>query len=492
MKLKVNFLLTGMLVLVMTVFSQEEAEKYVPETDPLVLEKLEQWQDFKFGLLMHWGTYSQWGIVESWSICPEDYGWCERKRGNYQDYFGYVKDYENLKTTFNPVNFDPGKWAKAAREAGMKYVVFTTKHHDGFSMFDTRFTDYKITDPGCPFSSNPKSNIAFEIFESFRSEGLWAGAYFSKPDWHCDYYWDPYFPPFDRNVNYDPAEYPEKWEKYVDFTHNQIMELCTGYGKLDILWLDGGWVAKQSQEDIDKTYLASIKESKSGFLKSGIVNQDIRMDELVVKARQKQPGLIVVDRAVPGKNQNYLTPENRVPEVALPYPWESCIIAGGSWSWVPDAKYMSGHDAVHLLVDIVAKGGNLLLNIAPGPDGNWDEGAYKLLDEIGAWLKINGEAIYETRSIAPFKEGKICLTKGKANEVFAIYLAGKDETNMPSELLISSLKAEKGMKITLVGTDESLKWENQEKGFVVKIPSKFQKSPPCKFAWAIKITGIGK
>ena len=343
MKLKIHFLLTGMLVLVMTAFSQEESEKYVPETDPLVLQKLEQWQDFKFGLLMHWGTYSQWGIVESWPICPEDYGWCERKRGNYQDYFGYVKDYENLKTTFNPVNFDPGKWAKAAREAGMKYVVFTTKHHDGFSMFDTRFTDYKITDPGCPFSSNPKANIAFEIFESFRNEGLWAGAYFSKPDWHCDYYWDPYFPPFDRNVNYDPAEYPEKWEKYVEFTHNQIMELCTDYGKLDILWLDGGWVAKQSQEDIDKTYQANIKESKSGFLKSGIVNQDIRMDELVEKARQAQPGLIVVDRAVPGKNQNYLTPENRVPEVALPYPWESCIIAGGSWSWVPNAKYMSGH-----------------------------------------------------------------------------------------------------------------------------------------------------
>jgi len=374
----------------------------------------------------------------------------------------------------------------------MKYVVFTTKHHDGFSMFDTRFTDYKITDPGCPFSKNPKANIAKEVFDAFRGEGLWAGAYFSKPDWHCDFYWDPYFPPFDRNVNYDPAEYPEKWEKYVDFTHNQILELCTDYGKLDILWLDGGWVAKQSQEEIDKTYQANIKESKSGFLKSSIVNQDIRMDELVVKARQAQPGLIVVDRAVPGKNQNYLTPENRVPEVALPYPWESCIIAGGSWSWVPDAKYMSGHDAVHLLVDIVAKGGNLLLNIAPGPDGNWDEGAYLLLEEIGNWLKINGEAIYETRSIAPFKEGKICLTEGKNNEVFAIYLADKDEVNMPAEIQIKSLNPEKGATITLLGSNEKLKWEKQESGFSVKIPSKYQKTPPCKFAWVLKISGISK
>ncbi len=492
MRLKINILMAGMLLFAMNAISQESTEKYVPETDPLVLAKLEKWQDFKFGLLMHWGAYSQWGIVESWSICPEDYGWCERKKGNYQDYFGYVKDYENLKTTFNPVNFNPEKWAKAAKDAGMKYVVFTTKHHDGFCMFDTRFTNYKITDPACPFSKNPKANIAKEIFDAFRNQGLWAGAYFSKPDWHNDFYWDSYFPPFDRNVNYDPAQYPDKWEKYVQFTHNQILELCSDYGKLDILWLDGGWVAKQSSENLAKEYSAMIKETKSGFLKGSIVNQDIRMDDLVAKARQAQPGLIVVDRAVPGKNQNYLTPENHVPQVALPYPWESCIIAGGGWSWVPDAKYMSGHDAVHLLVDIVAKGGNLLLNIAPGPDGNWDEGAYNLLAEMGGWLKINHEAIYETRSIAPFKEGKICLTKGKNNEIFAIYLADTGEINMPSEILISSFQPEKGAKISLVGANENLKWEKREKDFVVKIPSKYQKTPPCKFAWAIKISAISK
>ena len=352
-------------------FSQHEPQKYVPETDPLVIEKLEEWQDLKFGLLMHWGAYSQWGIVESWSICPEDYGWCERKKGNSPDnYFEYVKEYENLKTTFNPVDFDPEKWAKAAKNAGMKYVVFTTKHHDGFCMFDSKYTDYKITDQGCPFHQIQRSNVTKEIFNAFRAEGLWAGAYFSKPDWHCDDYWDPYFPPIDRNVNYDPVEYPEKWENYVEFTHNQIMELMTDYGKMDILWLDGGWVAKQSEEDIKDWYHRKIENSETGFLKSTIVNQDIRMDELVEKAREKQPGLIVVDRAVPGKNQNYLTPENRVPEKPFPYPWESCIIAGGGWSWVPEAKYMSGRQPVHMLVDIVAKGGNLLLNVAPGPQGN--------------------------------------------------------------------------------------------------------------------------
>lgn len=127
--------------------TQDQPQK---ETDPLVLKKLEWFQDVKFGLLMHWGPYSQWGVVESWSICSEDEPWCQR---NINDYVEYCRKYEQLKETFNPVKFDPGKWAAAARYAGMKYVVFTTKHHDGFCMFDTKETDYRITDPGCPFHS---------------------------------------------------------------------------------------------------------------------------------------------------------------------------------------------------------------------------------------------------------------------------------------------------------------------------------------------------
>ena len=466
---------------------QHDEDKYVPETDPAVLDKLEQWQDLKFGLLMHWGAYSQWGIVESWSICPEDYGWCERKKGNNPDnYFAYVEEYENLKTTFNPVHFDPGKWAEAASSAGMKYVVFTTKHHDGFCMFDTELTDYKVTDPGCPFSSHPKSNITKEIFDSFREEGLWTGAYFSKPDWHHDNYWDPYFPPMDRNVNYDPAEYPEKWEKYVQFTQNQIMELMTDYGPVDILWLDGGWVAKQSKEDIKTWYDKRINDSESGFLKGTIVNQDICMDELVQKAREKQPGLIVVDRAVPGKNQNYLTPENRVPEKALPYPWESCIIAGGGWSWVPNATYKTGRETIHMLVDIVAKGGNLLLNIAPGPDGKWHDGAYELLADVGKWLDINGEAIYGTRAIEPYKEGQVCFTQ-KGNTTYCIYLPGEEEFILPEKISITSLIPDKGSDISMLGFDGKVKWKKSKEGWEIHIPENIRSQSKEKAAWVFMV-----
>ena len=173
-------------------FAQHEKikEYYAPE-DSLVQKQLAKWQDCKFGLLMHWGTYSQWGIVESWSLCSEDEGWCARKGPYASDYATYKKEYEKLQTTFNPVNFNPGKWAAAAKKAGMKYVVFTTKHHDGFCMFDTKQTDYKITSPLCPFHNNSKADVTKEIFNSFRKENFMVGAYFSKPDWHNENYWWP-------------------------------------------------------------------------------------------------------------------------------------------------------------------------------------------------------------------------------------------------------------------------------------------------------------
>ncbi len=457
----------------LTVHSQ-----YIPETDPQVLAKLEAWQDLKFGLLMHWGTYSQWGIVESWSICAEDEGWCRRKS---DDYTAYKKEYEGLKNTFNPVDFDPASWAKAAREAGMKYVVFTTKHHDGFCMFDTKQTDYKITDPGCPFSSNPKANIAKEIFDAFRKEGLWTGAYFSKPDWHSPHYWWPNFATPDRHVNYNINAYPERWENFVQFTHNQIMELMTDYGPMDILWLDGGRVCKMTDEEISR-YINS-----PDYKFTHIQSQDIRMDELVLKARAKQPGLIVVDRAVPGKNQNYLTPENEVPEHTLPYPWESCIISGGSWSWIPNPSYKTPGQVIHLLVDIVAKGGNLLLNIAPGPDGKWDEGAYHMLDGVGDWMEINSSAIYGTKPLAPYKEGKVCLTQDKDGAVNLIYLADENESGPPVKIWFTSLEIPAGAKAVMLGTREELAWEKVGEGIIVNIPENLQKNPPCKSAWVIRI-----
>jgi alpha-L-fucosidase len=209
------------------------------------------------------------------------------------------------------------------------------------------------------------------------------------------------------------------------------------------------------------------------------------MDELVTRVREKQPGMIVVDRAVYGKNQNYLTPENRVPDHALPYPWESCIVAGQGWSWVPGAKYISSTEAVHMLVDIVIKGGNLLLNIGPGPQGQWHDEAYRLLDDMGKWMTVNGEAIYGTRALAPFKEGKVCISKKGDNTIYIYYLADDGE-KMPPQISMSSFSLPKGAKISMPGTGTSLKWRSTGNGFSVTIPEKLRNKPPSDYVWVLK------
>jgi len=457
--------------------AQEYLQKYYPETDPLVLKQLEKWQDIKFGLLMHWGPYSQWGVVESWSICSEDEGWERRNNDNYVE---YKKKYEDLKKTFNPTKFDPGKWAKAAKDAGMKYVIFTTKHHDGFSMFDTKQTDYKITDPACAFSTNAKANIAKEIFSAFRKEGFMTGAYFSKPDWHNENYWWPNFATPDRNVNYNIPTYPDRWKKFVEFTHNQIMELMTDYGRIDILWLDGGWVRIKTDEEVKEQMLSAKYATRPQ-------SQDINMPELVKKAREKQPGLIVVDRAVEGHYQNYLTPENQIPGKLLPYPWESCIIMGGGWSYAFNAKYKSMHELINILVDIVSKGGNLLLNIAPSPEGTWDDEAYARLKELGIWMKINNEAIYNTRPIAPYREGKVCFTQLKDGTVYAIYLTDENEKTISAEIKLPLSIVGNKSTVVLLGSKVKLKLEKVGSNFIVYIPQALQNNPPCENAWVFKI-----
>ncbi len=270
-----------------------QSQQYFPDPDTAIQHRLEEWQDLKFGLLMHWGTYSQWGIVESWSICPEDLSWATgaRKKGVADNYADYVKAYENLKTTFNPVKFDPAKWASAAKEAGMKYMVFTTKHHDGFCMFDSKYTDYKVTDAGCPFSRNPKANITKAIFSAFRKENFWIGAYFSKPDWHSDTYWWKQFPVSDRNANYAISKYPEQWKKYADFTHNQLNELNAstyhlfhGILKKAPALNDGNYkTVERIGESVEQSVGVELRSKQNKKINCIVLNEDLSKGQHCIK-----------------------------------------------------------------------------------------------------------------------------------------------------------------------------------------------------------------
>jgi alpha-L-fucosidase len=205
----------------------------------------------------------------------------------------------------------------------------------------------------------------------------------------------------------------------------------------------------------------------------------------VREARAKQPGLIVVDRAVPGPYQNYLTPENRVPPAMLPYPWEVPLTMARSWSYVPNDTYKSSHQLIQTLVDVVAKGGNLLLNIGPGPDGAWHDAAYDRLAALGAWMKVNSEAIYATRPIAPYVDGKLRFTRTKDGVVYVIYLPAAGETTLPAEVLVSGIKPATGATMTLLGSGKALTWDASGAGFVAHVPS--GTALPNGDAWVIRI-----
>ena len=427
---------------------------YLAPTDTSVAQKLVAWQNLKFGLLMHWGTYSQWGVVESWSICPEDEGWCARDPKHGATYIDYVRNYEALQTSFDPVMFDPTKWAKAAKEAGMKYMVFTTKHHDGFCMFDTKTTDYRTTSPNTRFHDDPRANVTEAVFDAFRAEGLWTGAYFSKPDWHSDDYWWRNFPPKDRSVNYLPTKYPQRWQAFKDFSYAQIEELMTDYGKVDILWLDGGWVRPLSSID-----------TSVGWQKAITIEQDIDMPRIAAMARTHQPGLLVVDRTVGGEYENYITPEGHVPDKNLGVPWETCMPMGTSWSWVPNEQYKSTDEIIRTLVKVVSRGGSLLLNVAPGPDGQFDSAAYVRLKEVGEWLKVNGEAIYGTRPVDLNPEVPVGCTQSPNGVIF--YLFGD---NGATEWAVDW--GSRALPIaTVLATGKKLKVQLREDGFLwISVP----------------------
>lgn len=472
--MKLKLILIAGLLLNQLAYSQTEAESYTWPVEPGVRENLEKWRDMKFGVLISWGLYSQKGILESWGLCPEDEDWIGRN--GYPDYFEYARDYRNTKALFNPLQFDPETWAENCKAGGVKYMIFVTKHHDGFCMFDSKYTDFRITHQSCPFSVHPRANVTAEIFDAFREQGLSVGAYYSKPDWGSEYFWWPYFPPKDRNPNYDITKHPERWKQYIDFTRNQLDELVTEYGKLDILWLDGCWVRP----------LNTINKKVEEFCRYPF-DMDINMKAIAENARSKQPGILVVDRWVPGRYENYLTPEQKTPEEALQVPWESCITMATDWGWTPHAKYKSSRELVQLLVNIVAKGGNLLLGIGPDGNGNFDAEVYQRLNEVGNWLRVNGEAIYGSRPVAPFKEGNIAYTAKSADTTYAICLTGPTDV-LPEEKVFIRTEYNGKLSVKSLDTHQSLKYKHVEDGIIVYLPQKLRESVKNSAAYTIRVS----
>ena len=392
-------LLLGLMIHASPASSQDNTTAdYVWPEDPAVLRKLQDWQDLKFGVILHWGLYSVPGIVESWNLCNES--WVVRPEGS--TYEGYKQWYWGLAKDFNPVLFDPGQWASVFAGAGMKYVIFTTKHHDGYCLFDSAFTDFSS-------AKGPSGkDFVVPVLDTFRSNGFMVGEYFSKPDWHHPGYWNPYYATPDRHNNYDRKMHPDWWESYVEYTRNQITEI-TGprYGPVDILWLDGGWVS----------------------------GGEVGLDGLVPDIRRRNPGIIIVDRTIGGPNENYQTPERTFPAGQIGHPWESCIPLSDDWGWTPGHRYKTAGQVIATLAQIVAKGGNFVLGIGPTPQGLIDDEAAAILSEVGAWLRRYGTAIYGTRTTSVYGNGSdVWFTVSKDGRTTYAIFAPQDGAPAPEVL----------------------------------------------------------
>ena len=336
-------------------------------------KRTEWFRHDRFGMFIHWGLYAipargEW--VRSQERIP-------------------VEEYQKYFEEFNPVRYDPKKWARLAKKAGMKYAVLTTKHHDGFCLFDSAYTDYKSTNTPC------KRDLVKEYVEAFRAEGLKVGFYYSLLDWHHpDYphYGDTNHPM--RNCE-DYKGVTHHWENYVTYFHNQVRELLTNYGKIDLMWFDFSY---------ENPNLAGTEfEHMSG--------ETWKAKELIHMMRTLQPD-IVIDNRLGGdalKEEpdlhagDFVSPEQMMPAKGIQdvlgrdVPWELCLtIHDGIWGYAGDKPWedKTAENIIHMLVECVSKGGNMLINVGPNAKGDIPKHSAEILREIGEWMYGNSDSIY--------------------------------------------------------------------------------------------------
>lgn len=442
------------------------SKDWQPPRDQQAIEKLTDFQDLKFGIMFNWGTQTLFKTIDqSWSLCPERFDWNRRPKpfSEATDWDTYRKAYEDLMKTFNPEQFDPREQVSVMKNSGAKYIVVDAKHHDGFCFFDTKTTGYRITAEACPYSTNKHANVMKEMLDQVRDNGLWTGIYFSKADWNVPYYWAPQFGrPTTRCENYDRKAFPDVWERFAQFTRDQLEELTTDYGKVDILWLDGGQVSGSSFD------LASV----------------------AAKARKRNPGMLVVDRCNGGGYEDYITPEgvHQMPPAYCPDAWEACMSLGGhGWAWTELGEEKSAPTVIRYLVKATARNGNLLLGVGPDYNGVFSKRTVEVLDSIGSWLKVNGEAIYGTRPIAPYETGNVFFTQKRDGSTYAIVLSKTDNETAPGQVVIPSALIKKNSVVSVVGTNQVVPFKIGKKGFATIYLSK-KNRPTGYAAWAFKIS----
>lgn len=392
-----NYILLLVILLSNCLFSQNSSgggEAY-PNLKTNV-EALKKFQDHKFGMFIHWGPVTLRGTEIGWS------------RGVQVP----IKDYDNLYKEFNPVLFNASDWVSAAINAGMKYIVITTRHHDGFCLWDSKYTNYDM-------GSTPYGKGILEaLSEECKKQGIDLGFYYTICDWHHEDY--PVVYPDENYKFHEEKEItnPEvklKMDRYVIYMENQLKELIDAYNP-SFIWFDGEWEWAWTHEmGMDLyAYLRNIKD-------------DILINNRVDKGREGMAGTT--------KNFNYAgdyaTPEREIGKYDVTNAWESCITIANQWAWKANDKLKTRKQCIQTLVQTAGGGGNLLLNVGPMADGRMERRQIVRLEEIGNWLNIYGEAIYNTRG-GPYLPNDYMVSTHKDNNIYLHLLKHPDgNINLP-------------------------------------------------------------
>lgn len=376
-------------------------------------EKTEIFRDAGLGLFIHWGPNSQMGTEISWPL--------------YNASADYIKKYYALAETFNPLDFDAAQWARLAKLAGMEYVVFTAKHHDGFCMFDSALSDFKITNT--PYGKDVLAMLA----EAFRKEGLLFGIYYSPGDFRYQYETGHLFSHLYEADFSSPELFGPLKKAFLEYECGQVEELLTRYGDVFMLWFDG------------------------------------KCEPLKKHAWRTKQDIFIGRGEIP-------TPEQEIPGKAADYAWESCLTTSGQWSYQPNPDIRTSREIIQNLITIRARGGNMLLNVGPRPEGRIADPDVDRLRDLGLWMMLYGEAVRGIRPWVVTTEGDVWLTHRRSDgTVYAFvdldygFEGPKSPWPAGREILLQSVHPTAETKITVLSQEGECEWKEDGRGLHIKI-----------------------